>query len=323
MTYEKRLLHPVFDRLEQMRVKSEAEAAERQNRIYETLPEIAEIDFALQSAMLEVAKHAFQNGISATVPLAKLREENLALQKRRAEILQNAGYPADYTEQKYQCNACRDTGYIGQTLCACVDRMYREALVSELSESVGVGVSGFSSFRLDLYSDLKFGGATSPREQMAEVLEFCKNYAGHFSKKSPNLLIVGDTGSGKTLISACIAHEVVRSGASVVFDTAFRTFSRFEADRFGRAEEEDGSTRRYYESDLLVIDGLGGEVITQYSTAQLGDLIAQRELREKPTIINTALSAEEFRLKYKKPLAARIEGGFVRVPMFGQDNRGK
>lgn len=323
MTYEKRLLYPLFDRLEQMRMKNETEAAERQRRIYETMPEIAEIDFALQASMLEVAKHAFKNGISATVPLSELREENLALQKKRADILQRAGYPADYTNLRYACDACHDTGYVGQKICACVDRMYRDALVRELSESVGMGVTGFGSFRLDLYSDLKFPGATSPREQMSEVLEFCKNYAGHFGAKSPNLLIVGDTGSGKTLISACIAHEVVRSGASVVFDTAFRTFSRFEADRFGRAEEADGSTRRYYECDLLVIDGLGGEVITQYSTAQLGDLIAQRELRGKPTIINTALTTEELRTKYKKQLAARIEGGFIKVPMFGQDNRGK
>ena len=323
MKFEKRLLHTVFERLEQMRMKNETEAAARQREIYERLPEIGEIDFALQSAMLEVAKHAFKNGTSATVPLEKLREENLALQKQRAGILRKAGYPEDYTEERFSCPVCRDSGYVGQAYCACVERMYREALVEELAESVGMGVAGFSSFRLDLYSDLKFGGNTSPREQMTEVLEFCKNYAGHFGKKSPSLLVVGDTGSGKTLISACIAHEVVKNGASVVFDTAFRMFSRFEADRFGRAEEEDGSIRRYYDADLLVIDSLGGEVITQYSTAQLGDLISQRELRGKPTIVTTALASEELRAKYKKQLAARLEGGFVKVPMFGQDNRGK
>jgi len=294
--------------------------ATRLRKIYETLPDVADIDYRLQSGMLEVARHAFQSGTDAKVPLAALREENLALQKVRGELLVRAGYPADYTEPKTDCAQCRDTGYVGDKLCPCVIAKYRAALVEELSARVGTGVRGFETFRLDLYSDLKYGAATSPREQMAEVLEFCKNYAGHFGETSPNLLIMGDTGSGKTLISACIAFEVVRQGHSVMFDTAFRMFSRMEAERFGREEE---GCERYYTADLLVIDALGGEVITQYSTAQLGDLIAQRELHGKPTVINTSLTSEELRAKYKKQLAAKLEGGAVKVPMFGQDNRGK
>lgn len=320
MTYENRLLRPILDGLDRLRSTREAEAATRLRNIYQTLPEIAEIDYRLQSGMLEVARHAFLNGTDAKIPLAKLREENLALQKERAEALIRAGYPAEYTEPKYDCPLCRDTGYVSDKLCTCVIAKYREAMAEELSASVGMGARGFDAIRLDVYSDLKYGGETSPREQMKEVLEFCKNYAKHFGAKSQNLLITGDTGCGKTLISACIAHEVVKNGHSVVFDTAFRMFSRFEAERFGRSEED---CERYYDADLLVIDALGGEVVTQYSTAQLGDLIAQRELRGKATVINTSLSSEELRAKYKKQLAARIEGGAVKVPMFGQDNRAR
>lgn len=322
MTYEKRLLQPLLTELEQMRLRSDADAANRKREIYAALPEIAELDAQLQNTVLEVVKHAFSHGEDVREPLARVREKNLALQKERAEILRRAGYPEDYTEPRYACAVCNDTGYVGQDVCACLDRMYRAALVRELSSGVGMGVSGFDAVRLDLYSDLKYGNQTSPREQMSEVLEFCKNYAKHFRESSPNLLITGDTGSGKTLFSACIAHEIVKSGARVVFDTAFRMFSRFEEERFGRGEEEL-PTRRYYDCDLLVIDGLGGEVVTQYSAALLGDLIAWRELRGKPMIVNTALSMEELRAKYKKQLAARIEGGFVKVPMYGQDNRGK
>lgn len=320
MTYENRLLRPILDGLDRLRSQREAEAAARLRKIYETLPEVADIDYRLQSGMLEVARHAFQSGTDATVPLAKLREENLALQKERAEALVRAGYPADYTEPNCDCPLCRDTGYVSDKLCACVVQKYRAAMAEELSESVGMGVRGFDAFRTDLYSDLKFGEATSPREQMTEVLEFCKNYAKHFGANAQDLLITGDTGSGKTLISACIAHEVVKNGHSVVFDTAFRMFSRFEAERFGR---EEADCTRYYDADLLVIDALGGEVVTQYSTAQLGDLLAQRELRGKATVINTSLSSEELRAKYKRQLAAKIEGGAVKVPMFGQDNRGR
>lgn len=323
MTYEKRLLQPLLSELDQKRNRADALAAQRRSEIYAQIPEIAEIDEKLQSTVLEVVRHAFSHGSDVTEPLAAVREQNLALQRERGEILQRAGYPADYTEPQYACKVCGDTGYLGQDLCACADRAYREALVNELSESVGFGVEGFDAFRLDLYSDMSFNGAESPRAQMTEVLSFCKNYANKFGEKPINLLMCGDTGSGKTLLSACIAHAVVQHGVSVVFETAFRLFSRFEEERFGRGEEDGISTRRYYDCDLLVIDGLGGEMISQYSTAVLGDLLATRELRKKPILINTSLSTEELRVKYKKPLAARIEGGFVKVPLYGQNNRGK
>lgn len=321
MTYEKRLLQPILSALNQKRIHADALAARRRSEIYETLPEVAEIDAKLQNTVLEIVKHAFSHGEDVRAPLAAVRDQNLALQRERAQILQKAGYPADHTEPQYTCTACSDTGYVGQDVCACVDRAYRAALVDELSESIGFAANGFEDFRLDLYSDLGFGGKESPRAQMAEVLAFCKNYAQNFGKKPISLLMTGETGSGKTLLSACIAHAVVKNGASVVFDSAFRLFNKFEEERFGRAEEN--TTRRYYDCDLLVIDGLGGEVVSQYSAAVLGDLLDARELRGKPVLINTSLSSEELRTKYKKQLASRMDGGFVKVPLFGQNNRGK
>lgn len=323
MTYEKRLLQPILSELDKNRIHADAIAARRKSELYEVHPAIAEIDEKLQSTVLEVVKNAFNYGGDVRAPLAAVREENLALQRERAELLRKAGYPEDYTEPQYSCPLCRDTGYVGQDICACVDKAYRAAITNELSQSIGFGVQGFDSFRLDLYSDREFHGNESPRAMMTEVLSFCKNYVHSFHDKSMNLLICGDTGSGKTLLSACIAQAVAQTGARVVFDTAFRLFSRFEDERFGRVQEDGFSTRRYYEADLLVIDALGGEVATQYSNAVLGDLIATRELRGKPILINTSLSKEEMLEKYKKQLAAKIKGSFTRVPLFGQDNRGK
>ena len=107
MMYENRLLRPILDGLDKLRAQRAAEAATRLRKIYETLPDVADIDYRLQSGMLEVARHAFRSGTDAKIPLAELRKENLALQKARGEILVKAGYPADYTEPKTDCAQCR------------------------------------------------------------------------------------------------------------------------------------------------------------------------------------------------------------------------
>lgn len=323
MTYEKRLLQPILNDLDQKRIHAEAVAARRKTELYETLPAVAEIDEKLQNTVLEIVKHAFSHGSDVRAPLEAVRDQNLALQRERALILQKAGYPADYTEPQYSCAICRDTGYVDQDVCTCVDAAYRKVLTSDLAQSVGFGIGGFDEFRLDLYSDRAPNGGDSPRAMMEEVVAFCKNYVKNFDDKPMNLLICGDTGAGKTLLSACIAHALASSGVRVVFDTAFRMFSRFEEERFGRTSDDNITTRAYYDADLLVIDALGGEVVSQYTTAVLGDLIASRELRGKPILINTNLSKDEMREKYKKQLSARIDSSFTRVPLYGQNNRGR
>jgi len=320
--YEKRLLQPILNDLDQKRIHAEATATRRKTELYEILPAVAEIDEKLQNTVLEIVKHAFSHGSDARAPLEAVRDQNLALQRERAEILQKAGYPADFLDPQYSCMTCRDTGYVGQDVCACVDAAYRKALTRDLSQNVGFGVTGFDEFRLDLYSDHALSGE-SPRAMMEEVVAFCKNYVKNFDNNPMNLLICGDTGAGKTLLSAIIAHSLTSRGVRVVFDTAFRMFARFEEERFGRISDDGITTRAYYDADLLVIDALGGEVVSQYSAAVLGDLIASRELRGKPILINTNLSKDEMREKYKKQLSARIDSSFTRVPLYSQNNRGR
>ena len=52
--------------------------------------------------------------------LEKMREENRALRQKRAELLVANGYPADYTDIRYRCEACGDTGFIGTKMCRCM-----------------------------------------------------------------------------------------------------------------------------------------------------------------------------------------------------------
>ncbi len=51
-----------------------------------------------------------------------------------------------------------------------------------------------------------------PREAMGKVLEICRRFADSFPNVNSNLLLQGDTGLGKTYLSACIARVVAQEG---------------------------------------------------------------------------------------------------------------
>ena len=55
---------------------------------------------------------------------------------------------------------------------------------------------------------------------MKKVYEICRRFAENFPNVNSNLLLQGDTGLGKTYLSACIARTVAEKGCSVCYDSA-------------------------------------------------------------------------------------------------------
>ncbi len=100
----------------------------------------------------------------------------------------------------------------------------------------------FSKFDMSFYSTRPDGrSGISPRENMEYNLGECKAYAAKFGKDSPNLLLFGSTGLGKTFLSTCIAEAVSARGFSVAYDTAINIVAAYETIKFGSG---DGRSRR-------------------------------------------------------------------------------
>ena len=222
-----------------------------------------------------------------------------------------------------QVPRCGDTGFLGSEVCACLRAYYASEQNKELSGLLDLGSQCFENFNFDYYSplpDAELG--VSPRTNMERVYDICQDYAHEFSPKSGSLLLTGSTGLGKTFLSASIARVVSASGHSVVYDTAGHIFSRFEAQKFGRDDgEADSAVSRALGCDLLILDDLGTEMITAYSTSALYTLINTRLTRAKATIISTNCSNEELQKKYTPQILSRIEGEYQTLPFVGRDIR--
>jgi DNA replication protein DnaC len=156
---------------------------------------------------------------------------------------------------------------------------------------------------------------------MEYTLRTCRNYAATFGPRSGNLLFSGDTGLGKTFLSACIARTVADGGHSVVYESAGHLFGKLERARFGGSEEERKDAEKYTACDLLILDDLGTEMGGQFVTAALYSLINDRMLAGKATIISTNLTVDELSRRYNPQIASRLRGGYTRVAFLGDDIR--
>lgn len=296
--------------LEARRLNAIALADSRNEMLRATLPEIKEIDAELVKTGLLIFKTACDGG-----DLAPIRERNLALTERRRRVLKENGYPEDYTEVKYSCASCSDSGYKDGRMCSCM----REALLKENIKSSGIGhlidKQSFDNFSLDSYGE--------DREFMESVLMIAKNYAHSFNSGSKNLVLSGKTGTGKTHISTAIARVVIERGFDVIYDTAQNIISAFEDDRFryGYSKSENAADK-YMECDLLIIDDLGTEFITQFTFSCLYNLLNTRLNKGLATVISTNLERAELEKKYDDRLFSRIFGtDSIQLRFFGEDKR--
>ena len=258
--------------------------------------------------------------------IQNIREENLDLQMRRAELLTEHGYPIEYLDEIISCPECQDTGLVNGVLCACMERRYNHELTKELSALLRNGNESFEQFDLNYYSDQpEAESGISPRQAMTIAFQACRHFAYSFPDISQNLLLRGGTGLGKTYLSACIARVVAEKGFSVCYDTAFSALEAFEKQKFSRSPEdaEAASVRvsRMLSCDLMILDDLGTEMVTPMSVSALYTLLNSRLNAGLHTVISTNCTNEELERRYTPQICSRIHGEFLELPFYGTDIR--
>ena len=156
---------------------------------------------------------------------------------------------------------------------------------------------------------------------MEGVKKHCWDYANSFTLKSPNQLFQGGVGLGKTHLSLAVAARVISKGYGVIYGSAQNFFNTIESEHFGRGEDKQYTLNLLKGCDLLILDDIGTEFVTQFTTATLHDIINTRLLTRRPTIISTNLSIDGLKSKYDERITSRISGNYTRVQFVGSDIR--
>ncbi len=94
----------------------------------------------------------------------------------------------------------------------------------------------------------------------------------------------GEPGTGKTFLAALVAKDFVRDFQSVTFREMPTLLAEIK-DTFDTKESTEALLDRYCECDLLILDDVGAEKVTEWSTEQLFSIVNRRYNAQKKIIV--------------------------------------
>ncbi len=279
----------------------------------------------LEQRIVEASAEAVRRQLDG----ADTREARQTLTDLRAErgrLLEAAGIDPASLEIRYTCPDCRDTGYIGSEKCHCFRQEIRNVLYAQARIAPALDAENFDTFSLDLYDDEAVhpqSGITA-RENMRMVLDICRRYAREFPEKHGNLLLMGETGTGKTFLAKSIARAVLGQYQGVVYLSAHELFELLSPFRRAENGERDYAAQdELLDTDLLVIDDLGTEFNNSMTSSLLFYCLNERMLRGKGTLITTNLKMNQLRDVYSERISSRLGSEYETCYLFGEDLRRK
>lgn len=278
----------VLDEMNTRRLDLLALIAVREREMREDCCELKDIEVRIA--------HASLRNRSALPELLIMR------QRISTQWLTEHNKPKGWLNPAYNCDICKDTGYIDGKLCACVRneaarRMFRDAGLTDNSPS-------FERFDLSMFSETtRTKNGRTLREYMAFLRDLGLSYSDRFPKlQTPNLLLSGPTGCGKTFILDSIAGRVISRGFWVVRTTAFGVNDIMAKALFGRADPDS-----LFDCDLLALDDLGSEpLLNKVTISSLFSLLNERIAKGKPFIISTNLKPGEILQRYNERIFSRM-----------------
>ncbi|MBE6732410.1 MAG: ATP-binding protein [Ruminococcaceae bacterium] len=280
---------------------------------YDAEPQLRDIDFRLSALGAKIAITALSGN---KAEFEKIQNEMTCLTEKKRSIISKFKIP----EIVYDCEKCKDTGYIDGRLCSCIKEKIKEIAINELSADMPIKESRFDNFNLNYYQNIDNTEGANPQKRMTAILKLCREYADNFNpKSSKNLLFMGDSGLGKTHLTLAVVSEIIKKGYNVIYGSAYNLFSMIENEHFSSIKGD--SYENMLECDLLVIDDLGTEFVTAFTQSVLYGLVNSRILSGRPTIINTNLTMADIEKRYSPRISSRFIGNYTAKKFIGADIR--
>lgn len=310
--------------------------------VYESCPQIKETDSLIKIASMALShnKAGLRPGDKLWALLSEKEKtyfgmsseqlvmsiDKLKLQKN--ELLVQQGYSQNYLEDVYECDLCKDTGYVKegvvQRRCTC----YKKVMISILKkQSVMFNENHtFENFCSEYYSDAvneeDYGIPVSPRVHMQKVLSKVKKFAEDFDNPDmDNMIFSGRTGTGKTYMANCVMSRLLDKGKEVLFMPAGSLFKPFAVYESEEREMMNDLRDMIYGCDLLIIDDLGSEKMTSARYSEFIDILNTREQAGKKNIITTNLTPKNIRDTYDERISSRLLGTYDIYRFTGDDIR--
>lgn len=319
MRINKIYLEAALNELAERHINNKQLEKSRRNEILEKLPEYQDLENQLMQTVTDMISAVMDKSLPADEVSANALDKNKEIQRQMDELLERNGYPADYLDPIYTCPICKDKGNTGSDWCECLYSLTNKMAAEDLNENAPLDKSRFDNFDIERYSNKTDKDNTvSSRNIMQKNFEYCELFAEQFNGKGSGILMVGNTGLGKTHLSLAIANKLIENGFCVVYGSVTELIRKINSEQFDNVE---GDTMSLVKScDLLILDDLGVENKSEWNASLLYEIINTRQNKRAPMIINTNLDLDELTQCYGDRLSSRMFS--MKVMFFeGTDNR--
>lgn len=304
--------------------KRKNEILRRRSEVFLKAPRIKEIEEELDRYGIRMLNLIANGEYDEKKAVSAITAENKEFVKERERLLVEAGFDKDYLSIGHYCSKCDDSGFDGGKICSCLQKEITEIALKEANLSTLLSGQTFDNFKLSYYSaDFVPEYGCSPRENMQAILDECRSFADNFDTSDENLLFCGACGLGKTFLSSAVANELIKKEKDVLYVSCNALFPILEDMHFGREVSADAQyiVKKLGECDLLILDDLGSEFVTQFTCAELFRIINSRLIAGRKMIISTNLNRNMLKNTYNERIASRITGGFSMLEFLGDDIR--
>ena len=139
---------------------------------------------------------------------------------------------------------------------------------------------------------------------MLKLKAIMQGYAEAFpDNAAPNVILTGETGTGKTFMLSCVAAKVLERGYTVLALTSARLIELLKRNLYSDGTDME----RLYSVDLLLIDELGMEpMLNNVTIESLFAVINERLRRRKAILITTNLTPGDIKTRYTERIASRL-----------------
>lgn len=314
----------IMKKYEQKQLRMKHEIKKRKEEIYKKIPLIKVLDDEIAAGSVNTTYYIIEHPDEAKEKLEELQESNFILSQKKIRLLIEHNYSEDYLQPEYECNMCKDTGYIGNEKCNCLKQAMINIAYEQSNIKNIIQEENFSTFSFSYYSDKTDSRFNlSPLENVRIIYGQCKKFVSNFDEEFKNIILFGQAGLGKTFLCNCIAKALLDASHTVIYLTSFQLFKLFEDYKFNNNDDKvpEEQIESIFDCDLLIIDDLGTELNNRFTGVELFNCLNTRLLNKKSTVISTNLSPTDWSKQYSDRIVSRIFGNYEPLKLFGSDIR--
>ena len=210
------------------------------------------------------------------------------LEKAQKQLLAKLGLTWKDITPQYRCAKCNDTGYVEDSVCSCLQAEINRLIVAESN-----------------VTNVNYTFANSREKDKHNLAVYKK--AQQTCHDGKNILLVGNTGAGKTYLLTACANLCAELGKSVLFVTAYSLNGTLLDAHLSDVATNQAVLDSLIDVDVLVIDDLGTENVYKNVTAEyFFSVLNERIARQKQTFISTNLSLQDIRERYDERIFSRL-----------------